>query len=148
MPRPARALAILAVPLAAGLLGGCGFASPIQTQQTYAASDGVRVQLSDDVRIENLLLLTAAEGEPGRLLGAVVNGSGDDATVSIDVGGEVTEVHVAAGQTANLADEEPLAAVGAAPGATIEVSIEFAGTTVRAIPVLDGTIPPYDEYLP
>lgn len=144
-----RAAALAAAPLAALLLGGCGFASPIQTQQTYSASDGVRVSLADGVRIENLMVLTSAEGEAGQLLGAVVNGSADDARVSISVSGDVTNVRVPAGETVSLLEEsEPITAVEAPPGATVEASIEFRGTTVRAIPVLDGTIPPYDEYMP
>ncbi len=141
--------AIVAAPLAALLLAGCGFASPIRTQQTYSPSDGVRVDLGDGVRIENLMVLTEAEGEPGRLLGAVVNGSPADARVRIDVSGGVNEIRVGAGEVASLLDDADLIpAVGAPPGATIEATIDFRGTTTRRIPVLDGSIPPYDRYLP
>lgn len=148
MPRT-RAAILAASAAAALLLSGCGFASPIRTLQTYSASDGVRVELADGVRVENLMVLTEAEGEAGQLLGAVVNPTEDDARVRIAVSGSATEVRVPAGDVVNLVDEaDVVAAVAAPPGATIEASIEFRGTTTARIPVLDGTIPPYDEYLP
>src|SRR5690606_961128 len=71
--RPARTT-LVAAGAAAGalLLGAC---APITTQLPYAPSDGSRVDFDDAAGLRglNLMVLTAAEGEPGALLGALAN---------------------------------------------------------------------------
>ncbi|GAA4287063.1 hypothetical protein [Georgenia daeguensis] len=133
-------------------LSGCAVANPITTAEPYAPSDGIRVAVSDEVVVENLMILTEGEGQPGHLLGAVVNRSGEDVEVSFTIGegGATVPVRVDAGEHVNFTDAGiTTQSVDAEPGATIPatVSMPSAGDAQVEVPVLDGTIPPYDEYL-
>lgn len=132
---------------------GCSAANPITTQMSYAPSDGIRVQLSDDVSAENLMILTRGEGREGHLLGAVVNRSETEgATVVIELAGDgpVYEFDLGPEDHINFTDEELTpASVDDPPGATLPatVSAEGVGAQEVFIPVLDGTLPAYERYL-
>lgn len=154
MARTVRRMPLAVAALAVGplALAGCSVASPITTQGPYAASDGARVQVTDNVAVENLMVLTEGEGEEGHVLGAVVNRSEQDVEVMLTLGeGEGTiPVGVAAGETVNFTDAGiTIDAVGVPPGAVLDSTVAADGTgeITVAVPVLDGTIPPYDEYL-
>lgn len=134
-------------------LGGCSFLNPIQTLAPYAPSDGVRVEAGDGIFIENLLIVAAEEGEPGRVLGGVNNETGDDIdlTITFPDSGEEISVSVDAHGLTNLTDEElVLESTPAAPGATAsaEVSTPTQGTVPAEIPVLDDTHEHYAEFIP
>ena len=133
-------------------MSGCAFASPVSTQLEYAPSDGARVVLSQggsEVRVENAMILTAGEGEPAQLFGMVANDSAEDATISIQIQDAVNEIDVPAGGTADLSTEvDPYDDVSVQPGATVEAEFTYDGVVTHHIPVLDGTLAPYDEYLP
>lgn len=167
-PRPTSPVARLApVALAAGLvLTGCSATNPMLTQLDYNASDGLDLQVGD-VRGINLFVVTAAEGEPGVLVGALTNEDDEDVTVEISVSGEdgastdPVRVEVPAGGTVSFAgaestegrvqaEEVELDAVPARPGAhvTLEVRVGTGESVTRRVPVLDGTLEPYDELLP
>lgn len=152
MSRPARRpLSLAAVAVSALLVSSCAWASPIQTQELYAPSDGVRIVLDEDekLRIENFFVLTAEEGAPALPFGTLINDSGDDATVSISLGGTDAEVDVEAGTEVRLDEEmEPFTSEDAIPGATLEATVNYKGAVTRSVPVLDGTLEPYDQYLP
>ncbi|WP_418607179.1 hypothetical protein [Georgenia sp. SUBG003] len=145
MSRWKRAAVTLSFVLAAP---GCSAANPITTQMSYAPSDGVRVQLSDDVSAENLMILTRGEDQEGHLLGAVVNRSTDPSTVTVTVeldGGSTYTFDLGPSENVNLTDEDLTPTrVDAPPGATLPgtVSASNAGSQDVDIPVLDGTIPP------
>ena len=65
------------------------------------------------------------------------------------VAGVDGEFELEPGQVVHLNDElDTFTSDEAVPGATIPVALSFQGTITRDAPVLDGTIPPYDEYLP
>jgi len=151
MSRWRRASVTLAIVLAAA---GCSTASPITTQRSYAPSDGVRVQLSDGVSAENLMVLTRGEGKEGLLLGGVVNRSTSGPTVTVTIkldGGSVYTFNLGPKGNVNFSDEDLMpTSVDAPPGATLPatVSASNAGSQDVDIPVLDGTIPPYSDYLP
>ena len=144
----------IAVPLAVAALSaglaGCSATNPIQTDRPYAASDGVRVQLGD-VRAENLLAVTTAAGAPGALSGALVNGGGADADVTLTVGDSSTDVTVPAGGSVYLGTgsgtglQVPLPTVTAAPGALLDVTLATpdGGTAHVQVPVLDAADPQY-----
>jgi len=138
---------------------GC---SPITTQQQYAASDGVRAQVGDDVKAENLLIISAAEGEPGVLLGALTNTGDQPTTVTLVIGSQSDDVPLAPGQTALLGATDAteaanlvvvdvaIDAVGAAPGSLtdVELSTPEAGSITIGVPVLDGTLEAYATLVP
>jgi len=141
-----------AVVLAAAALTGCSATNPIQTRVVYAASDGARIVLGDSIEAKNLLVLTAAQGEAGALIGAVTNRGSQDTVVTIDVvGAGRHEVPLAAGESFRFVGEDVVRfdAVDASPGSTtaITVSSPSSGAVSATVPVLDGTLPEYAEVL-
>lgn len=129
--------------------------SPITTAGPYAASDGVRFELGQHVVGDNLMVLAAAEGAQGTVVGTLTNRGPDDTVVSMAIDGEpVTDVDVSAGQTVRLGPgfdiEVPLEAVGAPPGATVPVTVSSpaVGATALSLPVLDGTLAEYADLVP
>jgi len=151
---PRRSL-VLAIPaIVAGVLA-VSACSPITTDIAYSPSDGVRINLTDEVRGLNLLIISAAEGEPGTLLGGMANDS--DEPVEITVAPEGTDpidVPLEAGETVYLSVDNGFEAqfgnIDVAPGGTISVTLTSStGETQTAeVPVLNGLLPEYEDYLP
>ncbi|WP_243224618.1 DNA modification methylase [Microbacterium sp. CIAB417] len=140
---------------------GCTFITPQASTIAYSASDGVNVSdTAGPVVVRNAMIIADENGELGNLVAAFVNGSQDDAVVTVELQGlEPFEVEVAAGETVSLgANEEPLlldaAASGGeltlAPGSTVEVYFQSGDGTGAAanVPVLDGTLPYYSDLVP
>ncbi|WP_127126544.1 hypothetical protein [Georgenia sp. SYP-B2076] len=152
MARTTRRSLIAAAALGASLvLAGCSVANPITTQGAYAASDGVRAELGG-VTVENLLILTEGEGETGHVLGSIVNHTTEPVQVTLTLGenGGSIPFRLPAEGTVNLTDEgTALESVDVPAGAVLpgSISTSGAGSVSVPVPVLDGTIPPYDEYL-
>lgn len=140
--------AFVAAALAAVLLSSCAWGGPLQTQQLYAPSDGVRFELGEDVRAENLFVLSEGGGAAAQLMGALVNNSGAAVTVGIGIEGTTLEVVVPAQGVAQLHELDPLPSFRPLPGQTAGITLTHRGTISGTVPVLDGTLPPYDEYLP
>ena len=136
-------------------VAGCSATNPITTTRSYAASDGVAVELGD-LRIGNLLVLSAAQGEAGTVLAALSNdGTADiEVTIGLADGDPGAPIDVPAGQTVLVgpaaAATVDLDAMPAAPGALVDLAItsDQGGTTTRRVPVLDGTQPEYAELVP
>ena len=150
-----RLLAVPALAIAALTLAGCSAVSPITTEKPYAPSDGVRVELGSSFSAANLLIISAAEGEPGVLVGGLSNHSGDPIKVTLTPdGAKASTVRVPAGDTVLLGGDTspPLAldTVGVAPGAVLPVTISTpdGGSLNVSIPVLDGTLPQYTDLVP
>ncbi|GCE75740.1 hypothetical protein [Cellulomonas biazotea] len=151
-------LLVLAGVVAAGLvLAGCSATNPITTEDEYAASDGVLVTLGD-VRGSNLLVLTAGEGEPAVLHGALTNDGAEEETVTLTLdGAEPTVVPVPAGATVLLdgSDEDghadvSVAAISVPAGALAPLTVATgrSGSVNLDVPVLDGTLPEYAGSIP
>ncbi|GEL95744.1 hypothetical protein [Cellulomonas composti] len=163
--RRPRTLVVATAALAlAAALAGCSATNPIQTEDHYDASDGVSAALGDITAV-NLMVLSAAEGEPGVLHGALTNHADDSITVTITFG-DVSDptgataapdassetVDVAAGATVLLdgtdddghADVRTEATTAPAGAVTpITLSTQPGGTLAVQVPVLDGTLPQY-----
>lgn len=134
---------------------GLGACSPITTMDAYAPSDGVRGDLGTQLRVENLLILSPAEGAEGTVLGGLVNESSTDAdvTLTIEGGSEGQQLDVPAGQTLLLGPEHhevTLSTVPAPPGATIQVQLSTpqSGSVTLDVPVLDGAQSYYQDEVP
>lgn len=144
------AVAVLGLSLA---LTGCSATNSITTTVPYDPSDGVGLVLGD-VELSNILVLSAAEGAPGTLLGSATNRGGGEAELTIGLGdGGGTTIGLDAGETVLLGPEhEPvdLEAVPAPPGAlvTLHVDSDAGGATTLDVPVLDGTLPEYADLVP
>lgn len=144
--------ALLSAAATALLLSGCSFTSPYTTQMDYAPSDGVLVKVSDEVRVENLLVLTPDEDATDLLIGFVVNDSRTDpvdVTLADGEGGELWSGTLEPESTVNLNDEPVELDKGATPGSTVPVTVSAEGvdTVAAQAPVLDGTLPEYADYL-
>lgn len=142
--------------LAAGVVGlglVLSACSPVTTDKPYAASDGVRAQ-AGTMTVENLMIVTAGEGQPGRLLGGATNSGIDagiltlataDTTLSLDVPIQPrSTVNFFADGTATFFESVPVA-----PGSNLPMTItdpEGVSTAV-AVPVLDGTLPEYRDVI-
>ncbi|MBO3085016.1 hypothetical protein [Cellulomonas fengjieae] len=158
-PRTLRAAALVAGAAAVGLvLAGCSATNPITTQAKYSASDGVRVTLGDVVG-SNLLVLSAAEGDPGAMQGGLINDGSEDRLVTVAIGDDETIVTVGAKETVLLGvgrnPEDGFAEVTfpvleAAPGSTVSVTLSTPqdGSISVEVPVLDGTLPEYATAVP
>ena len=129
--RPALARVALVTLAGLGVLGltACSVTNPMTTKNNYAASDGVRVELGE-VTVINLLVLTAAQGQPGTVLGAVANHGRERVGVTIALTDDTTQdtsFDVAGGGTVVVGPERDetldLDATPAAPGALVELTL-------------------------
>jgi hypothetical protein len=144
----------LLVAAATALVGCAG--NPPQTQLEYDPSDGLSVRVGD-VHLLNLIVLTE-DGEDGNLIGAAVNRSEDDIDLVIqyESDGERTDVTVElpADSTLHLGSGEDgqllLPGIGVDPGELVSLYFQYGDEQgkQKSIPVLDGSLPEYSDYLP
>ncbi|MCT1368488.1 hypothetical protein [uncultured Kocuria sp.] len=138
--------------LAAAVLSatGCGYIHQQPTTIHYAASDGVQANVAD-AKFRNVMVIAKDKNSPGRLLGTVVNSSDQDLTLTIDTGDAKADVKVPANGEVRFEQKETLLKpVGKAPGELLENTKISSGaqSTTANIPVLDGTLDEYKQYLP
>lgn len=150
-----RSVAAAALALAGLTVAGCSALSPITTSSPYNASDGVRVELGSSFTAENLLVISAAKGRPGALVGGLTNHRADAVRVTLAAQGAGTAtVRVPAGATVLLgsASDDPieLDTVSVPPGAVLPMTISTpdGGSQTVSVPVLDGTLPQYADLVP
>lgn len=154
--RGARTIAVAAISAAGALLlAAC---APTTTTLSYDPSDGVGVSVlgeeDTDLRGINLMVVSAAEGEAGNVLGALANETADDASFTLQAPGAAPViVEVPAGGTVYLGTETGeavlLDTVGAAPGDYLDATLSVGGDTKEfQLPVFDGTLSEYADYLP
>lgn len=144
-----KTLAAAVTGLAVIALAGCSYVNPITTQESYAASDGVHLNI-DDVEAQNLIIFTTGAGEPSALVGTLVNRGDEDLELSVSFDGETaTTVTAPAGQTVALSPVDGVEVLGAspvAPGLTTEVGFSTPEQAYFSLiaPVMDGTLPQYE----
>lgn len=148
------ALAAGALALSLATLTGCGYINSQQTAEQYAASDGVHADLGP-LQLRNMLIVSGDEEGPGRLIGAIYNSASQDVTLTVKgAEGARTEVPVKANSYTLLndaSDEAILSTSGGIAGSLVDVEVSEDGTNVKktvSLPVLDGTLEEYKEYLP
>jgi hypothetical protein len=159
-----RARRAASVVLAAAVLlstAGCTFFAPQTTLKPYDPSDGVGTQIGD-VYIRNVLLL-AGEGGDVSLLANVVNETDNGVKVtfqyegkdSTGVAGKVDDsIFANAGKASSVGGHDNprivLSGVDAKPGTLFPIFVQYGDQTGKQllVPVLDGTLKPYDELLP
>jgi hypothetical protein len=133
---------------------GCGYINPQQTAEQYSASDGIRADVGP-LQIRNLMIVSTGEDKPGRVIGAVYNSSSNDVKLTLNgAAGSQTEISVAKNSYTLLnetTDPAILSTTGGIPGSLVAVKFKESGTgqdTEAKVPVLDATLPEYQEYLP
>ncbi|MBD7956344.1 DNA modification methylase [Microbacterium sp. Sa4CUA7] len=150
-----RLLASLALG-AAVVLGatGCSIISPQATTIPYSPSDGVNVPDSGPVDVLNAMVIANEDGSAGNFIAALVNNSLEQQVVVIALEGGAAEiVTLAGGESVSLGvDEDPIlfTDLGFAPGATAPMAFQSGDGegVVAEIPVLDGALPYYSEFVP
>ena len=154
--RGARTIAIAAASASGALLlAAC---SPSTTTLNYDPSDGTGVSVlgegNHDLRGINLLVVSAAGGEAGSLLGALTNQTADDASFTLETpGASPVAVDVPAGGTVYLGTEDgesvELDTVEGTPGDYLDATLTVGADTAEfQLPVLDGTLSEYADHLP
>ncbi len=137
-------------------VSGCSYINPQSTGQIYSASDGVRSDIGS-LQLRNILIVSSGENKPGRVIGAVFNTSDSDIQLTISgPAGSQTEIAVKAHGDYYLnekSDSSILGTVSAAPGAMELLKLEQTGgagpqSAELNVPVLDGTLKEYRQYIP
>lgn len=131
---------------------GCAVTSPQATAMEYSPGDGIVEQVGP-VSLNNILIVAESADDPGRLLGTLVNESGDDVTVEVAVeGAQPLSIDVPAGGEVVLEDdanEELVEPAGAGPGLMVPVTFTADGQTHEdELQVLDHTFPRYAPFIP
>ncbi|MEH3078603.1 MAG: hypothetical protein PGN11_18390 [Quadrisphaera sp.] len=156
MHLPRRALAASALALASLTAAtGCTYTNAQQTAASYAPGAAAAVSLGT-VHVAGLFVATGGEG-PASLVARIVN-SGDDA-VSVKIAGTgdasslsgTFQVQPATTYDVGPAGEQTVTAssFSTPPGQVITMEVTAAGDTQQlAVPVLDGTLEQYAQYVP
>ncbi|KAA9085357.1 DNA modification methylase [Microbacterium radiodurans] len=133
---------------------GCSMISPQATTIDYSASDGVNVPPSGPLAIRNAMVITDESGTAGNFLASIVNDTDEAQTLVLGVAGASETVRVPARQQLLLGVDgnEPILFedLDTTAGATLPMSFQSGdGEGVRIdVPVLDGGLPYYTEYVP
>ncbi|UOQ56496.1 DNA modification methylase [Leucobacter allii] len=147
----------LAAALALGATG-CSLIAPQGTLEPYAPSDGIDVSVGG-VHVRNIMLIADETGENFNVVFGAVNSTGAPQDVTISFTGEgssraAAEFTVPTGNTlfGNPAGEEAPVLVtipDLKPGATVSAYFQTAGASElqREVPVLDGTLADYRDYV-
>ncbi|WP_434994721.1 hypothetical protein [Arthrobacter sp. Ld5] len=124
-----------------------GCSAPEETRDAITTGEDGQVGV---VELRSMLLVSADEGEPGRLLGTLVNESSAPVEVTIsDPDDQIVVTVPADGRYPLDTNEQILAGVEEPPGALTELSLAApTETTTLDVPVLDGTLEPYEPYEP
>jgi len=133
---------------------GCGFIAPQATTEHYDASDGTSATVGS-VKVLNAILLSE-DGETGNLIASVANTGNDRVTVTLQYEGDGQKVDkkvsVAGNTVKSIGTDEQflLTGIGAELGSLFPVFVQYDDETGKQmlVPVLDGTLPEYAEYLP
>ena len=140
---------------------GCSFFAPQTTFKAYDPSDGVNAQIGD-IYIRNVILLTK-DGSAASLLVNVVNESDNGQSVKFQYEGSNSDgttgkvdktVFANPGTATSVgghdSDQIILTGINAKPGTLFPVFVQYGDQTGKQllVPVLDGTLKPYDELLP
>ncbi|QZY53008.1 DNA modification methylase [Leucobacter tenebrionis] len=147
----------LAAALALGATG-CSLIAPQGTLEPYAPSDGRDVS-TEHVDVRNIMLVADETGENFNVVFSAVNRSGSDQQLTINFVGEGSasasaEFDVPEGNTrfGNPEGEQTpvlVALPGVEVGSTVTAYFQVAGTpeVEYEIPVLDGTLAEYRDYV-
>ncbi|MBG6225288.1 hypothetical protein IWX63_001860 [Arthrobacter sp. CAN_A2] len=142
--RPGVSAAILVAGLIA--LTGCATGGEDNWNST-AVGDDKSVGALD---LRSVLLVAAEDGGPARLLGTLENNTDQPIEVTISDEDEETTLTVPGDGSIGLdTDETLLQSAGDAPGArTTLTATTDEGDVELLVPVVDGTLDPYEPYLP
>ena len=150
--RAQRAAAAGVIALAVLGVSSCSAVNEQATVREYSPSDGI-VENVGEVELRNILVVSNGDGEPGRLLGTVVNASPDNVDFSMAMGGTTLTWNIESGDKIIFEDAEAsevtVPNVDTVPGTAIRAAARNGTETVQLnVPVVDGTLVDYRKYLP
>jgi hypothetical protein len=131
--------------LLSGTLAACSERSPTQSIVPYDPTDGIIANVGA-LAVRDLLVVSAAQGQPGVVSGALVNTGDSDLTVTFTASGDsaaTAPVTVPAGQLVRLgsgngATDVQFSTVEVPPGSLLAVRVATppTGPRVLQVPVL------------
>jgi hypothetical protein len=157
-------VAVSAILAAGVLLGstGCAFFSPVATQLHYDPSDGTSTTVGD-IKVRNAIAITD-DGETVNLVMAVINSGDEPAEVRFQYGFEGSEpsdidlgvmVPLEPGETISFGNGDEAADIiltdaGVELGGLMPVFVQYGNETGKTmlVPVLDGSLPGYEDLVP
>ena len=147
--------AIAALTLGVLLLTGTGCSSdnPAETAKITSATNGINTVVGP-IKLADMLILSHAAEQPGRIMGTVFNTSAKDAVVTISgASGSKVSIPVKANGEISLAQPPAmmLDPTAGSPGSMVPVRVseDSTGTSAEVqLPVLDSTLPEYQSYMP
>jgi hypothetical protein len=144
MDNAGKALAPLAAVLL--LLAGC---TPPPDEDHYAVAVGSNKDFAG-LELRSVFIVTAAENEPGRILGTVFNTTGEDIDLVIaDRDDELPVSIPAEGRVEFDTSRVVLNSTEARPGARTDLTVQVEGETASFdVAVVDGTLEQYAPYVP
>lgn len=150
--RAQRAAAAGVIALAVLGVSSCSAVNEQATVREYSPSDGI-VENVGEVELRNLLVVSNGDGEAGRLLGTVVNASPDNVDFSLAMGGTTLSWSIESGDKIIFEDatasDVTVPNVDTLPGTGLRADASNGTETVELnVPVVDGTLVDYREYLP
>lgn len=147
MHKARSALATLLTPcIAALLLTAC---TPPPDEDRYAIAVGSDKDFAG-LEMRSIFIVTAAENEPGRVLGTIFNKTDENIELIIGDSDDELPVNIPAGGKVEFQDLPiVLSSTEARPGARADLTVEAMGdTTSFDVAVLDGTLEQYAPYVP
>ncbi|MCV9995949.1 MULTISPECIES: hypothetical protein [Paeniglutamicibacter] len=142
----AAALAILSLGVTS-----CGAINEQATTFQYAASDGIVLNVGD-VEVRNLMLVTKSATDEARLLGSLVNSTDAAQKLEVTLASGSVSIDVPAKSVVSLEKTENAKTVpstGVLPGALAQATLSIgSGSDEVRIPVIDGTLEEYRDYVP
>jgi hypothetical protein len=137
---------------------GCSLVAPVATDKVYAQSDGVNADV-ESLDVRNLMLISGQAGDPYNVVFTAVNTKNSElpltmSFVSDDGDTETASTQVKPGSTlyGQPSDEQDMLVVDLGDqhiGTTVTAYLETStGKTVKTeVPVLDGTLNEYKDYV-
>lgn len=129
-------------------LAGCSTTSPATITTPYAAADGTSATIpGSGIKLNNFVVVSPGKGQPGQLIGAVVNGTDRPVTVTMqaELGAtsqfSQTRISVRAHDITQVGPSgTPITITDtpAAPGALMKISANYrsAGSVSLTVPVV------------
>lgn len=151
--RVQRASLVAAVGLGLLSVTGCSYINQQTTTMQYSPSDGVRSDIGN-IELRNMIVVSNGKDQPGRVIGAIFNTAATDSTVTISgAAGSQTQVQVKAKSSSYLtmdSNASVLSTVTGLPGTleNLKFTVQGGGSTELKVPVMDGSLQEYKQYIP
>jgi hypothetical protein len=133
-------------------VSGCSLVAEQSTRMIYSPSDGIVEDLGP-VLLRNIMIVGTNDGDTGRFIGTIANTGEDSVDISINAGNASTSITVEGESEFKFefetADDGTLEGMDTIPGSDLPVEFDVNGEqTTLGIPVLDGTLPEYRDFVP